>query len=152
MSRWSSSFRPRVELDLPDGWSVEEYEDAASFASDRSDMIVDVIVHEMPESDLVGMLAILMRSPGLKVFDLAEVEVSGRRGWRFAADVIEDMTYDGVAGETADAGDRTIVHVLGAGDRVLAIHATAHGARFREYAEDVDALIASLRIDDRAAG
>jgi hypothetical protein len=65
-------------------------------------MIVDVNVHEMPESDLVGILAILMRSPGLKVFALAEVEVGGRKGWRFEAEVIEDMTYDGMCGESAE--------------------------------------------------
>lgn len=151
MSHWSSKFRPHVELDLPEGWSVEEYEDCASFASDAAVMIVDLNAHEMPESDLVGMLAILMRSPGLKVFALDEVVVGDHRGWRFEADVIEDMTYDDVFGESADEGDRTVVHVVGVADHVVAIHATAHGARFPQYADDVARLVASIRFGDRDA-
>jgi hypothetical protein len=93
MTRWTSNFWPRIELDVSEGWSVEEYENCASFAhTDGSWVTVDVNPHEMPESDAVGVISILSRSPGLRLLELGEVEVGGRAAWRFEADVVEDMT------------------------------------------------------------
>jgi hypothetical protein len=56
-----------------------------------------------------------------------------------------------VFGETADEGDRTVVHVVGVDDRVVAIHATAPGGVFPHYADDVAAIIGSLAFGDRRA-
>jgi hypothetical protein len=43
MTRWTSKFWPRIELDVPDDWSVEEYENCASFTpTDGSWVTVDV--------------------------------------------------------------------------------------------------------------
>lgn len=153
MTRWTSSkFRPRFAVELPEHWSTEEHEDSVGFApSDGGWMTVDISAHEMPATDAVGMLAILMRSHGLKVVDLTEIELDGRSGWRFAADVIEDMTYDGMCGETADVGDHTVVHVIGVDDRVVAIHATAPGAQYGKYVDTADRLVQSIRFVDRAS-
>jgi hypothetical protein len=79
---------------------------------------------------------------------LRRSEVDGRSGWRFEPEVTEDTTYDGRFGESADAGDRTLVYVIGVDDRVLAIHATAPGADFARYADEAANLVTGIRFSD----
>lgn len=150
MPVWTSTFQPRIALELPEGWSAREYDDDCVSCSPEGDawMSVDLNVHPAPGSEATGVLATLSRAGGLHVLGLAETVVGGRAAWRFEADVLEDMTYDDAFGESADEGDRTVVHVVGVDDRVVAIHATAPEWASGELAAVADRLVASIRFGD----
>ncbi len=55
------------------------------------------------------------------------------------------MTFDDSFGESADAGDRTVVHVVGVAHHVVAIHATAPPEELDRHAETIAAVVASIR-------